>query len=233
MSVARKSLTESEKRAVVVARKLMCPETDVSVESYKDLGFLWGLIYWATFIVTFGQVKMTRYAFVLGDSMYLAATHSPGVELIMHECVHMRQRENHGKLLWYINYLFLLPTLFTMRACYEADAYTVSAIVDAVLKRTPFAARKKLDPFRESMYKSVQITTKTAIDYYVKSQFFGFGYFFMALRRKAVQKKMEKNARAAIDLLFNARHTLTQEEIRFVDATNIVDTLREFYKNED
>jgi len=227
---AEKELRSDAKRALVVAARLICPDTDISVKRHEDLGFLWKLIYWATLIITFGQVKMTNYAFVLSESMFVRNASTTRAELVFHEAIHMRQREK-SKLIWYINYLFVLPTLFTMRAFYERDAYTVSSIMNGLNRATDFSKRHDRNPFSEVLFARVLRYTYIDIDWYVEHEFFGFGYFFMALFRKSIKAKMRSNAIATLSMLFgDSEYKYTNENNRFLDETNIVDAIRAFYK---
>ena len=221
------------RKALTIAADCVCPNTAIQIKKHEDLGFMWKIIYWVTLIITFGKVKMTNFAFVLGSSMYVRNKSTIQPELVIHEAVHMRQRES-GKLLWYFNYLFFLPTFFTMRSRYEGDAYAVSSVIDA-LYRISLRPSAKNGVIRSNLYSQCRRMAMSNVNYYVKFAR-SFAYFFMAIRKKAYRNLMIQHVDAALNLIYgieNGNDKLSVNQIlenqRFLDQTNVHEVATRFF----
>lgn len=226
----------TKERALEVGKKVVCPSTNPSIKSHEDLGIWWKVIYWVTFIITFGSVKMTDFAFVLGSSMYMRDPASARPELIIHECVHMRQREKRGKLWWYFMYLFSLPTCFTMRSRYEGDAYAVSAVIESLYRVWIKEGRPGNIFELDSAYNSVSKLQKVMVNHYVNRLFRAWPYFFMACRKEAARKRLLFITEGVLPRLFEVKgrgRVFPKKEQRLLDAfisnTNIVEAARALF----
>ena len=229
-------LNEGQLRAINVARELVAPNAEVNIKTHESLGFIWKLIYWTTFIITFGKVKMTRFGFVLGETMYVSDITKIQPELIIHEAVHMRQRgKGIHKLVWYFNYIFLLPTIFTMRSVYEGDAYAVSCVISAldIMSRRPSG---KVNVFNSSLFNQVLKIAFRSADWYEDNLAFAWPYFFMAIRRRHYRNLMKMHVEAALRTLYGAEsnNKLSESEIlecnRWLEATNVVAAASKMFK---
>jgi len=202
----KRQMMETTQHALKISATHICKHTIPKVIEQTDLGVWWKLIYWVTFIVTFGKVKMDHFAFVIGDTMAVRDPSTISPELVFHEATHMRQREQVGRFWWLFSYILLLPTLFTMRSVYEREAYTVSAVVDAFTRRFPWPRHKGGEFLNNSKhYSLIRKKAHANIDHYIEKEFFGWAYFFMAVRKNAIRKKMKEDADNIIGYLFGAK----------------------------
>ena len=89
--------------------------------------------------ITFGQMRtfMTRFHTTVGTTVYVTPswdkqTDASRIITLRHERVHMRQARRYTRPVFSFLYLFALPSIWTFRAKFEAEAYeeTMRAAVE-------------------------------------------------------------------------------------------------------
>jgi hypothetical protein len=99
----------------------------------KEDSLLMRTLYWLLAMPLWNRVFLTHYTTVLVYRVYMPRAligTDAGYRTLRHERVHMRDARRTGILPFAISYLFLLPTVLTLRAYWELRAYVETLRVE-------------------------------------------------------------------------------------------------------
>lgn len=133
----------------------------------KFIGFL---------VYPFNKTFMTGYVTTIGRTIYTPNKNGKVNKLTLaHEEKHIEQYNKYG-ILYMLAYLFLLPTVFTMRSHYEKQAYAVDM------------GMYYKDNYRKANFKSKWKKYRNR----VKLQFTSGAYLWMNPFKKSMDKWLDK-----------------------------------------